>query len=284
MVDEGFAVYFFDYKDVTSDKNDFTNGIAPLFIKGETREADEPGKIMMWAFCAMRVMDYLVSENATDTENVTVIGHSRLGKTALVTGAFDERFKFVISNDSGCSGAAITRGKVGEQISDITKNFPYWFCENYKKYRDATDSMPIEQNFLTSLIAPRHLIVGSAEEDIWADPESEFLGALMANEAYGIYGMQGLIHSDEIPKAKAVLSEGDSCYHVRHGGHSTAIARTAPTSSLNCSSPTCTTCWAWFRRQCSTWPASWRLSSLATMSTTTPLTTWRTRSTTTASS
>lgn len=218
IIDNGFAIFSFCYKDVTSDDGNFKNGIAPYFRKGKRRSSD-PGKIAMWAFAAMRVMDYIETLDSIDTDNVAVIGHSRLGKTALVTGGFDERFKYVISNDSGCSGAAITRGKQGETPMVITNVFPFWFCPKYVKSAAEFENVKYDQHFLLALTAPRYLMIGSAEEDIWADPESEFLSAVMASEVYPLFGKTGLVYKDEIPKAKTVLGEGEVLYQLRSGCH-----------------------------------------------------------------
>jgi len=219
IADAGFAVFSFCYKDVTSDDNRFRNGIARL-LSPARRTMTSPGKIAMWAWAAMRVMDYIETLPEIDLERVAVVGHSRLGKTALLTGAFDKRFKFVISNDSGCSGAAISRGKGGESVARITTVFPFWFAKRYAKYASHEDALPFDQHFLLAASAPRHVLIGSAKEDLWADPASEFLSAHLASEAYEkIYGMKGLVHKGEIPEATTVLDEGNVQYHVREGVH-----------------------------------------------------------------
>ena len=217
ITDRGFALFSFCYQDVAADSADFGAALAPILYDGE-REGNAPGKIAMWAWAAMRVMDYVCTLPCIDTENVAVIGHSRLGKTALFTGAVDERFKYVISNDSGCSGAAISRGKTGETIERICKVFPYWFCPAYGENTNP-DEKTFDQNFLHALVPPRHLMVGSSEGDAWADPAGEFLGCASANFVYEIYGMKGLVFGESVPAAKAVLDEGDSLYHIRHGEH-----------------------------------------------------------------
>jgi hypothetical protein len=122
-------------------------------------------------------MDYVETLDFIDLSSVAVIGHSRLGKTALLAATFDERFAYAISNNSGCAGAAITRGKRGEHILEITNRFPYWFAKRYAKYAADESTLPLDQHFLLAAIAPRKILVGSADEDEWAGPESEFLSA-----------------------------------------------------------------------------------------------------------
>ena len=218
IINRGYAIFSICYKDVTSDDDNFENGIAYHLVKSR-RRTNSTSKIAIWAWAAMRVMDYIESLDCIDKDNVAVLGHSRLGKTALVAGGFDERFKYVISNDSGMSGAAITRGKIGEDAETITRVFPYWFCPWYINHAGESEKHEFDQHFLTALTVPRHLMVGSSELDTWADPTSEFLGTLAANEAYELYGMRGLVHGDEVPCAECALDDGDSHYHIRTDTH-----------------------------------------------------------------
>lgn len=218
IVQRGYGLFVIKYQDVAKDSADFRFGMAKYLCQNR-RIATAPGKIAMWAWACMRVMDYLPNFENVDLDHVAVIGHSRLGKTALLAGAMDERFRYVISNDSGCSGAALSREKEGERIEQICDRFPYWFCPRYKRYVGKESEMPFDQHFLLSLIAPRHLMVGSAENDLWAGPKNEFLSTVAANEAYALYGMKGLVHNGTLPSPDTDLSEGDCLYHYRRGDH-----------------------------------------------------------------
>ena len=149
---------------------------------------------------------------------MAVVGHSRGGKTALWAGAEDERFAMVVSNDSGCTGAALARGKQGEHIRDINRGFPHWFNDNYKRFADREDDLPLDQHMLAALIAPRLLYIASATEDSWADPRSEFLAGVHANPVFGLFGIQGLA-SAAMPNADTPIHEGHIGYHLRTGKH-----------------------------------------------------------------
>ena len=130
IVDAGYAVLSFCYKEVTSDDGDFTSGLAGLVYPAGKRNPDSCGKLGLWAWAAMRVLDYALTLDSIDPNRISVTGHSRLGKTALLAGMLDERFYCAFSNDSGCSGASIARGNDGETVKNIVDRFPYWFCEN----------------------------------------------------------------------------------------------------------------------------------------------------------
>lgn len=215
IIDRGFAFACFHYNDVTTDGPE-TDGIAAMY---PVDPATGWGKIGMWAFAASRVMDYLETLPCIDPFRVAVIGHSRLGKTALWCAAQDERFSMAISNDSGCSGAAISRGKVGESIRDICTRFPYWFCGNYQSWMDREFEAPFDQHFLLALTAPRALYVCSATEDEWADPDSEYLGARAASEAWTFLRRPGLIGPDSTPAPDVSVHSGSVAYHLRTGSH-----------------------------------------------------------------
>ena len=216
LVDNGFAVLSFCYKDVASDDGDFTDGLAGILFDGGKRKPDDPGKIAMWAWAAQRVMDWAQTRpDALDLSRGIMCGHSRLGKTALLTAAVDTRFAFGYSNDSGCSGAALARGTHGETVRDICRNFPFWFCENYLQYVDNEDAMPFDQHFLLACIAPRYCLVGSASEDDWADPVSEQLACLAASPAFP----KGLSCDDKEAETGEAFLDGTIGYHKRKGTH-----------------------------------------------------------------
>ncbi|MCL2508122.1 MAG: hypothetical protein FWF05_02980 [Oscillospiraceae bacterium] len=219
LCDNGFAVFSFCYKDAAPDDGDFSGGLAGLVLDGQKRAESDPGKIALWSWSAMRVMDYIQTLDAVDKKNIAVIGHSRLGKTALFTGALDERFAFTVSNNSGCGGAAITRDKQGESITRICQNLWYWFCEKYKSYADDAARLPFDQHFMLAAIAPRRVYVASAKEDIWADPVSEYLACAGASEAYEFLGEQGFVCPDRLPVAGESFHEGKIGYHMRAGTH-----------------------------------------------------------------
>ena len=191
----GYAIATLDAKDFCpDDKQKFREGVLSHLYPGRVGPPgpEEPGAIATWAWGLSRALDYLHCDRDIDPRRVAVIGHSRMGKTALWAGAEDQRFALVISNDSGCGGAALSRRNFGETVKRINHAFPHWFCENFSKYDDHEDQLPVDQHELIALIAPRPVYVASAGTTAGPIPGASFWPPSAPTAVYRLLGKQGL--------------------------------------------------------------------------------------------
>ena len=175
------------------------------------------GAISAWAWGLSRIYDYLLTDLDVDTSKVAVIGHSRLGKTALWAGANDTRFAMVISNCSGCCGAALSRRVIGENFSIISTAFPHWFTREFDKYKNREADFPADQHWLLSLAAPLPLYVASDTEALWADPKGESISAFEVAPVYKLFNKEGL--HETYPNPDSPDNSRTVAYHVRTGKH-----------------------------------------------------------------
>jgi hypothetical protein len=218
LVGSGFGLATAYYGDIDPDFDDgFNNGVHALYPKGEDSKGQQWGSIATWSWGLSRILDYLQTLEVVNSKQIGVIGHSRLGKTSLWAGATDERFAVVISNDSGCGGAALSRRQFGETVQRINTSFPHWFCDKFQDYNANETALPVDQHMLIALIAPRPVYIASASEDLWADPQGEFLSGQLAQPVYDLYSATGL---DVDVKPESNQPVGDHvAYHLREGKH-----------------------------------------------------------------
>jgi hypothetical protein len=221
-IDRGYAVATFYCGDVDPDRPDARDGIQPFLARlGLTKPGPHDwGTIAAWAWGMQRAVDYLVTDKDIDSKRIVAVGHSRLGKAALLAAAFDERIALAIPHQAGCGGTAPSRttNPKAETVKKINDQFPHWFNGAFKEFNDRADRLPFDQHCLAALMAPRPLLYTNALEDQWADPAGQFPMLQAADPAYRLFGVVGL-KAKEMPEL-GKLVDSRLGYWIRAGKHS----------------------------------------------------------------
>lgn len=218
-IDRGYAVATFYNGDIDPDRRDVRQGIQPYFRKpGHSAGPHDWGTIAAWAWGLQRAVDFLVTQTDLDPQRIAVVGHSRLGKTALLAAAFDERIALAIPVQAGCGGTAPSRGKVGESVKQINESFPHWFNGAFKEFNSQPEKLPFDQNCLVALVAPRPVLFANAVQDQWANPRGQFEVLKAAASVYQLLGAGGL-DATEMPEPGRLVPSTLG-YYIRPGVHS----------------------------------------------------------------
>lgn len=221
IVKAGYAVATFYTGDVDPDNKEkregMRNAITP-FPPGELPN-DFPASIMCWAWGVHRAVDYVTTQPEFDPKRVAVVGHSRLGKTALLAAAFDDRIAVAFPLQAGCGGTAPSRhaDPKAETVKRINTSFPHWFCGNFKKYNDDPNKLPFDQHSLLALCAPRPVLYANATEDLWANPAGQFDMMRRASPVYELVAGEGMA-ADTMPET-GKLVDSRLGYWIRPGKH-----------------------------------------------------------------
>lgn len=221
IIGKGYAVATFYNGDIQPDRPTIREGMrATLPAAVGEAPGDETATVMWWAWGVSRAIDYLMTEKGIDPKRIAAVGHSRLGKTVLLATAFDDRIALAIPHQAGCGGTGPSRhaDPKAESVKRINTSFPHWFCGNFKKFNDATDKLPFDQNCLVALCAPRPVLMTNAADDLWANPTGQFAVLKAATPAYELLGTEGL-KADRVPAPGDKLIDSRLGYWIRPGKH-----------------------------------------------------------------
>jgi len=217
----GYAYAVLRYTEIQADNKDgYSGGVIGLALgPGQMAPApDEWGTIAAWTWGLSRIMDYFETEPAVDVKRVALVGHSRLGKTVLWSGATDRRYALIYSSQSGEMGAALSRRDFGETVDDMAANYGYQFAGNLQKYPGRWNDLPHEGHLLISLSAPRPVFVSAGSGDQWSDPRGQFLALVAAGPVWRLLGKTDL-GTTEMPALDVPLTTGTLAYLEHDGGH-----------------------------------------------------------------
>ena len=196
ILSRGYAYVTACYEDISPDPDTLQNpseqlaaarqGIFKMWAPSCTT-----GSLMAWAWSLCRGMDMLEKDSRIDASKVVVTGSSRLGKAALIAGAFDQRFAAVVVNQTGGGGVPLSKRNYGEYVGSMVDQFCYWWCKSFSQYAGREKSMPFDQHMLLACIAPRPLLVEGFDHK-WFDTKGEFLAMKAASPVWEFLGAPGL--------------------------------------------------------------------------------------------
>jgi hypothetical protein len=200
-----------------------TQGIIGLVNQGQPRKVDDWGALRAWAWGASRALDYFETDKSVDARRAGIEGHSRYGKAALVTMAYDSRFAIAYISSSGEGGAKIHRRNWGELVENVAGTGEYhWMAGNFLKYAGPLtwDDLPVDSHELVALCAPRPVFIGAGatQGDGWVDAKGMFLAAAGAGPVYTLLGKKDL-GTTEFPPIETPLIDGDIAFRQHSGGH-----------------------------------------------------------------
>ena len=204
IIARGYAVMSACYCDVSPDpdicekdpsrqQNPFAyTGVFELWGKRDESRTDNTTAVGAWAWALSRGLDLAEHIPEIDAKRAVVTGSSRLGKSALIAAARDERFKVCVPNQTGGGGAPLAKRDFGENISTENRMFTHWYCKAYAKYaRDPHRTMPFDQHLFLACVAPRALLVQGYDAP-WFDTKGEYLAVKAASPVWELLTGAGL--------------------------------------------------------------------------------------------
>jgi hypothetical protein len=223
LIEKGWGYAIISPNSIQADNGaGLTSGIIGLVNKGENRKADDWGALRAWAWGASRALDYFESDKDVDAKKVGIEGHSRYGKAAAVTMAYDQRFAIAYISSSGEGGVKLHRRNAGELVENVAGSSEYhWMAGNFIKYAGPLQwkDLPVDAHELIALCAPRPVFIGCGEKgDGWVDARGMFMAGVAAEPVYILLGKNGM-GTATFPAAETSLLDGEIGFRQHKSGH-----------------------------------------------------------------
>lgn len=225
IVARGFGIATFCYNEGYPDYITRDGAKESVYKIFDDSQVPQKTALAAWAWCNMRVFDLLETMPEIDKQKIGVVGHSRLSKTAFITGAHDKRFAYVCGNNGGAKTITLMPNL----------RFKFWFSKNIKKYtntattgvsqtelkKERNSSLeipPADQWHLIACIAPRMLYIAGSSGDIYAQPDIQCEAVMKVSPAYRLFGAKKLPTEADLASGKPFF--GDIGFHIKEGPHS----------------------------------------------------------------
>ena len=223
LIEKGWGYAIISPNSIQADNGaGLTSGIIGLVNKGENRKADDWGALRAWAWGASRALDYFETDKDVDAKKVGIEGHSRYGKAAAVTMAYDQRFAIAYISSSGEGGVKLHRRNAGELVENVAGSSEYhWMAGNFIKYAGPLQwsDLPVDAHELIALCAPRPVFIGCGEKgDGWVDARGMFMAGVAAEPVYTLLGKKGM-GTVSFPAAETSLLDGEIGFRQHKSGH-----------------------------------------------------------------
>jgi hypothetical protein len=176
-------------------------------------------------------MDYFETDKAVDARRIAIQGHSRYGKAAVVSMAYDPRIAIAFVSSSGEGGAKLHRRNFGELVENVAAESEYhWMAGNFLKYAGPLKwgDLPVDSHELIALCAPRPVFLSAGNlvdpaidighSDAWVDAKGTFLAGVGAGPVYRLLGKKDL-GTTEFPPIETGILSGDLTFRQHSAGH-----------------------------------------------------------------
>ena len=149
-------------------------------------------RLMRRAWGCSRVIDYLYTLPIVDRRKIGLTGHSRNGKQSLMAAAFDERITAVVPTSGGSQPPwrYTSDNHDSESIEDLTSIFPHWLHPRLRFFIGKEHKLPIDQNLLMALVAPRGLMITTAVSEPQGNPWAVEQLYRSVKRVYGFLGAE----------------------------------------------------------------------------------------------